>query len=162
MWRSAVTRLRKTTLPLLMVAIGISTCVSALNAQDLSGPFSGRWDLTLKGTTKDLPSWIEVSKDHGSLRWSWWAQPTTLRRSSKLPLRTANLNSFRPKASRVLMPIRRTRPGWLEGDWWGRLRMPTTPGSYLAGAPRSSARQRILSGARLSICSTVKILRDGG
>ena len=39
-----------------------------LRAQDLSGPFSGRWDLTLKGTTKDLPSWIEVSEDHGQLK----------------------------------------------------------------------------------------------
>jgi hypothetical protein len=68
MWRSAVTRLRRIVLPLLIVAIGISTFVSSLNAQDLSGPFSGRWDLTLKGTAKDLPSWIEVAEDHGQLK----------------------------------------------------------------------------------------------
>jgi Domain of Unknown Function (DUF1080) len=41
---------------------------SDLSAQDLSGPFSGRWDLTLKGTAKDLPSWIEVSEDHGQVK----------------------------------------------------------------------------------------------
>ena len=68
MWRSAVTRLRRIVLPLLIVAIGISTFVSDLGAEDLSGPFSGRWDLTLKGTAKDLPSWIEVSEDHGQLK----------------------------------------------------------------------------------------------
>jgi hypothetical protein len=78
MWRSAVTRLRRMVrplrwrrqacFPLLIVAIGISTCVSDLSAQDLSGPFTGRWDLTLKGTAKDLPSWIDVSEDHGQLK----------------------------------------------------------------------------------------------
>jgi hypothetical protein len=50
------------------VAIGISTIVSGVSAQDLSGPFAGRWDLTLKGTAKDLPSWIDVSNDHGQLK----------------------------------------------------------------------------------------------
>src|SRR5271154_5887562 len=68
MWRSAVARRRRMVLPLLMVAIGIGIFVSPLSAQDLTGPYSGRWDLTLKGTTKDLPSWIEVSDDHGELK----------------------------------------------------------------------------------------------
>jgi Domain of Unknown Function (DUF1080) len=73
MWRSAVTRLRKMlrrqeSLLLIIVAIGISTIASGLSAQDLSGPFAGRWDLTLKGTAKDLPSWIDVSNDHGQLK----------------------------------------------------------------------------------------------
>ena len=34
----------------------------------LADTFAGRWDLTLKGTAKDLPSWIEVSDDHGQLK----------------------------------------------------------------------------------------------
>jgi len=55
-------------LPLLFAAIGICISISGLRAQDLSGPFSGRWDLTLKGKAKDLPSWIEVSADHGQLK----------------------------------------------------------------------------------------------
>jgi hypothetical protein len=55
----------KRALPLLIAAIGIGASVSDLSAQDLSGSFSGRWDLTLKGTSKDLPSWIEVSVEHG-------------------------------------------------------------------------------------------------
>jgi Domain of Unknown Function (DUF1080) len=54
--------------PLLILAIAITTFVSDLNAQELSGPFSGRWDLTLKGTAKDLPSWIDVSDDNGQLK----------------------------------------------------------------------------------------------
>src|SRR5580700_5929522 len=54
--------------PLLILAMAITTFVSDLSAQELSGPFSGRWDLTLKGTSKDLPSWIEVSEDHGQLK----------------------------------------------------------------------------------------------
>ena len=54
--------------PLLILAIAITTFVSDLRAQELSGPFSGRWDLTLKGTSKDLPSWIDVSEDHGQLK----------------------------------------------------------------------------------------------
>jgi hypothetical protein len=77
MWRSAVTRLQTMvrayeSLPLRIVAIGvaigISTFVCDLSAQDTSGPFAGRWDLTLKGTAKDLPSWIDVSADHGQLK----------------------------------------------------------------------------------------------
>jgi hypothetical protein len=55
-------------LRLFIVVIGISTFVSDLGAQDLSQRFSGRWDLTLKGTSKDLPSWIDVSEDHGQLK----------------------------------------------------------------------------------------------
>jgi hypothetical protein len=72
-WPPAVTELRgmvrrQGSLSLFMVAIWICTFVSDLTAQDLGGPFSGRWDLTLKGTAKDLPSWIEVSDDHGQLK----------------------------------------------------------------------------------------------
>jgi hypothetical protein len=54
--------------PLLILAIAITTFVSDLSAQELSGPFSGRWDLTLKGNVRDLPSWIDVSEDHGQLK----------------------------------------------------------------------------------------------
>ena len=54
--------------PLLIFAIAITTFVSDLRAQELSGSFAGRWDLTLKGTARDLPSWIEVSEDHGQLK----------------------------------------------------------------------------------------------
>ena len=54
--------------PLILVAIGIGAFVFALNAQDGKGAFSGRWDLTLKGSSKDLPSWIEVSEDQGQLK----------------------------------------------------------------------------------------------
>ena len=83
MWQSAVPRFQRMVkparwthkdlylnkaLPLLFAAIGICISISDLRAQDLSGPFSGRWDLTLKGSSKDLPSWIEVSADHGQLK----------------------------------------------------------------------------------------------
>jgi hypothetical protein len=40
----------------------------ALSAQTSGNPYSGRWDLTLKGTVKNLPSWIEVSQDQGQLK----------------------------------------------------------------------------------------------
>ncbi len=53
---------------LLVVAFGMSTSASHLHAQALAGPFSGRWDLTLKGTSKDLPSWIDVSEEQGQLK----------------------------------------------------------------------------------------------
>jgi Domain of Unknown Function (DUF1080) len=65
MRRSVVARMVS---PLLLVAIGFGAFVFALNAQDGSGAFSGRWDLTLKGSTKDLPSWIEVSENQGQLK----------------------------------------------------------------------------------------------
>ena len=83
MWRSVVSRFRsmvmparwaridiyfKNALPLFFAAMVIGISVSDLSAQELSGPFSGRWDITLKGTAKDLPSWIEVSEDHGQLK----------------------------------------------------------------------------------------------
>jgi hypothetical protein len=59
---------RRESLPLLIVAIAISAFASVLRAQDAIGPFSGRWDLTLKGASKDLPSWIEVSENQGQLK----------------------------------------------------------------------------------------------
>ncbi|HEY6274365.1 MAG TPA: DUF1080 domain-containing protein [Terriglobales bacterium] len=31
-------------------------------------PFLGRWDLSIKGPSQELPSWIEVSEDHGRLK----------------------------------------------------------------------------------------------
>ena len=73
MWLSTALRLRRMVklhgfLPLLIVAMGIGSFASDLNAQDLGGPFAGRWDLTLKGTAKNLPSWIDVSADHGQLK----------------------------------------------------------------------------------------------
>lgn len=78
MWLSAATRLRKVGSPLrwrrresvslLIVAIGMSSLLVHLRAQDNIGPFSGRWDLTLKGTPRNLPSWIEVSEDQGQLK----------------------------------------------------------------------------------------------
>src|ERR1700744_1382746 len=55
-------------LRLLIVAIGMSTFVSDLGAQDPGQPFSGRWDLTLKGNAKDLPSWIDVTEEQGQLK----------------------------------------------------------------------------------------------
>jgi hypothetical protein len=51
-------------LSLLIVAIPIST----LNAQSPIGPFLGRWDLTLKTPTQELPSWIEISEQQGQPR----------------------------------------------------------------------------------------------
>lgn len=39
-----------------------------LMAQDSAGPFAGRWDLTLTGSSGTLPSWINVSEDQGQLK----------------------------------------------------------------------------------------------
>ena len=55
-------------LQLVLVAIGISFSAANLCSQDTSAPFSGRWDLTLKGSSRNLPSWIEVSQDRGQLK----------------------------------------------------------------------------------------------
>jgi hypothetical protein len=46
---------------LLIVSIPVST----LKAQSPLKPFLGRWDLTLKTPTKELPSWIEISEEQG-------------------------------------------------------------------------------------------------
>lgn len=48
-------------LSLLIVSISVST----LNAQSSIKPFLGRWDLTLKTPTQELPSWIEISEERG-------------------------------------------------------------------------------------------------
>ncbi len=55
---------RALTLTLLIVSISAST----LNAQSLIKPFLGRWDLTLKTTKRELPSWIEISEEQGQPR----------------------------------------------------------------------------------------------
>lgn len=41
---------------------------SSRDAEDLVKPFLGRWDLTIKTPTRDLPSWIEVTEEHGAPR----------------------------------------------------------------------------------------------
>jgi hypothetical protein len=42
--------------------------VSTLDAQTSLTPFLGRWDITLKTPTHELPSWIEVSEEQGQPR----------------------------------------------------------------------------------------------
>jgi hypothetical protein len=51
-------------LSLLIVLIPVST----LHAQSSLKPFLGRWDLTLKTPTRELPSWIEISEEQGQPR----------------------------------------------------------------------------------------------
>lgn len=51
-------------LPVLIVSITVST----LMAQSSIKSFLGRWDLTLKTPTQELPSWIEVSEEQGQTR----------------------------------------------------------------------------------------------
>jgi hypothetical protein len=53
---------------LLLSMLIVSIPVSTLNAQSLIRPFLGRWDLTLKTPTQELPSWIEISEEHGQPR----------------------------------------------------------------------------------------------
>jgi hypothetical protein len=67
-WKRRLSVYLNSGLLFLIVAIGISISRSDLAAQDVSGPFSGRWDLTLTGGSRDLPSWIDVSEDHGQLK----------------------------------------------------------------------------------------------
>ena len=40
----------------------------AQNGSSANKPFLGRWDLTLKASGKEYPSWIEISEDGGQLR----------------------------------------------------------------------------------------------
>jgi hypothetical protein len=46
----------------------VSITVSTLNAQSSLKPLLGRWDLTLKTPTQELPSWIEISEEQGQAR----------------------------------------------------------------------------------------------
>lgn len=57
----SIDKRRALMLTLLIVSISVAT----LNAQSPIKPFLGRWDLTLKTTTRELPSWIEISGGHG-------------------------------------------------------------------------------------------------
>lgn len=42
--------------------------VPGLMAQNSARPFLGRWDLTLTNQSGTLPSWIDVSEDHGQVK----------------------------------------------------------------------------------------------
>lgn len=42
-----------------------SGVTSSSNELVLIKPFLGRWDLTIKTPARELPSWIEVSDEHG-------------------------------------------------------------------------------------------------
>jgi hypothetical protein len=57
----------------LMSAIAIAVLVLnipgfAQNASNADKPFLGRWDLTLKASGKEYPSWIEISEDGGQVK----------------------------------------------------------------------------------------------
>ncbi|MGO8788976.1 MAG: DUF1080 domain-containing protein [Terriglobia bacterium] len=46
---------------LMMVLVPVST----VSAQTSLKPFLGRWDITVKTPQKELPSWVEISEEHG-------------------------------------------------------------------------------------------------
>jgi hypothetical protein len=50
------------------MALWLLSPVVRVIAQDSVAPFAGRWDLTLTATEGSLPSWIEVTSDHGQLK----------------------------------------------------------------------------------------------
>jgi hypothetical protein len=50
----------------LAIATTFLLCAAAGYAQ--TQPFLGRWDLTLKASGKDYPSWIEINEDGGQLK----------------------------------------------------------------------------------------------
>lgn len=60
----------KTVARFLMILFGLTVLipVSILHAQTPLLPFLGRWDLSLRTPTKELPSWIEVSEEAGKLK----------------------------------------------------------------------------------------------
>ncbi len=51
---------------ILAIAIAFLLCTAACYAQNQ--PFLGRWDLTLKASGNEYPSWIEISEDGGQLK----------------------------------------------------------------------------------------------
>jgi hypothetical protein len=61
---------RRSTLQLSGCALSFFCALSVANlaAQDTARQFAGRWDLTLVGASKNLPSWIDVSQDSGQLK----------------------------------------------------------------------------------------------
>src|ERR1700761_3667235 len=71
--RQARTRSRvpgRRSIQLSSCALSLFVALSAANlaAQDTARQFAGRWDLTLVGASKNLPSWIDVSQDSGQLK----------------------------------------------------------------------------------------------
>src|ERR1700730_4924366 len=54
--------------PLILSLLIVPISVSSLNAQSSIKPFLGRWDLTLKTPTQELPAWIEIYEEQGQPR----------------------------------------------------------------------------------------------
>lgn len=56
--------------PFVSAALGLFVALSAasLAAQNSTPSFAGRWDLTLTNSSGNLPSWIDVSQDHGRVK----------------------------------------------------------------------------------------------
>src|SRR5690348_4926744 len=56
--------------PFLCATLGFFVALSAvgLAAQTSNSAFAGRWDLTLTNSSGSLPSWIDVSQDHGRVK----------------------------------------------------------------------------------------------
>lgn len=52
----------------LTLCVFLSESVHRLSAQETGSSFGGSWDLTLHGTPRNLPSWINVSNVNGKLK----------------------------------------------------------------------------------------------
>jgi hypothetical protein len=52
----------------ILLGLMVLTPLSTIAAQISLQPFFGRWDMSLKTGEKELPSWIEVSEEHGKPR----------------------------------------------------------------------------------------------
>lgn len=61
---------RKCALSRQIFALVMLLCLPVLSlmAQNSARPFLGRWDLTLTNQSGTLPSWIDVSEDHGQVK----------------------------------------------------------------------------------------------
>jgi hypothetical protein len=64
----ALNRRNSVTVSGLMLSFLLLVCGSSLVAQGSSHAFDGSWDLTLLGTPRNLPSWINVSDANGKLK----------------------------------------------------------------------------------------------
>ena len=113
---------------MLLVAVAGAACVVSASTRAKSGtaissgkenvsarPYLGRWDLTLKSSEREYPSWLELKEESGSLKAEFVGRWGNARPLPKAELKDGTLTFVSPKEEEALKEDM-VFTGKLEGD----------------------------------------------
>jgi hypothetical protein len=83
--------------------------------QSAGNPFLGRWDLTVKAQSKEYPSWIQISQEHGELKAEMVGEVGNARSLPRVSIEKGEIDFVSPKEEEGRKEDMVFR-GWLSGD----------------------------------------------